>query len=107
MRTAPHDLFIASTRPPSAFVHWIILHPVTVFLVISAVFGSITILMTPPLRGPDELPHFLRAYGVSIFNVNIYDAAKIHHENERIILPYFVEGAERMARILREFATVS
>src|SRR5258706_3880765 len=46
-----------------------------------------------------------RAYGISPFNVGINDAAKIHHVNERIILPYFVEGVERMKRILREFAT--
>jgi len=46
-----------------------------------------------------------RAYGISVFNVTINDAAKIHHPNERIILGYFVEGVERMERILREFAT--
>lgn len=49
--------------------------------------------------------HGLRAYGISPFNVNINDASKIHHENERMILPYFVEGVGRMERILREFAT--
>ncbi|MGZ6971509.1 MAG: hypothetical protein ACXVID_07595, partial [Thermoanaerobaculia bacterium] len=47
----------------------------------------------------------LRAYGVSPFAVSIYDAVTIHHENERISLPYFVDGIERMRRILREFAT--
>jgi acetylornithine deacetylase/succinyl-diaminopimelate desuccinylase-like protein len=46
-----------------------------------------------------------RAYGISVFNVSINDASKIHHPNERIILPYFVEGVERMKRILLEFAT--
>ena len=38
-------------------------------------------------------------------HVSINDASKIHHPNERIILPYFVEGVERMKRILLEFAT--
>ncbi len=47
----------------------------------------------------------LRAYGVSPFAVSIYDAMTIHHENERISLPYFVDGIERMRRILFEFAT--
>ena len=47
----------------------------------------------------------LRAYGVSPFAVNIYDAATIHHKNERISLPFFVDGIERMRRILLEFAT--
>lgn len=47
----------------------------------------------------------LRAYGVSPFAVNIYDAATIHHVNERISLPFFIDGIERMRRILLEFAT--
>ena len=46
-----------------------------------------------------------RAFGVSAFNITIYDAAKAHNDNERILLPDFVEGAERTLRILREFAT--
>ena len=47
----------------------------------------------------------LRAYGVSPFAVSIYDASTIHHANERISLPLFVDGIERMRRILLEFAT--
>ena len=47
----------------------------------------------------------LRAYGVSPFAVNFYDARSIHHGNERISLPFFVEGIERMKRVLFEFAT--
>jgi acetylornithine deacetylase/succinyl-diaminopimelate desuccinylase-like protein len=47
----------------------------------------------------------LLAYGVSPFAVSIYDAMTIHHENERISLPFFVDGIERMKHILLEFAT--
>ncbi|HEX5855785.1 MAG TPA: M20/M25/M40 family metallo-hydrolase [Thermoanaerobaculia bacterium] len=47
----------------------------------------------------------LRAYGVSPFAVSIYDAVTIHHDNERISLPFFIDGIERMKRILVEFAT--
>jgi acetylornithine deacetylase/succinyl-diaminopimelate desuccinylase-like protein len=47
----------------------------------------------------------LRAYGVSPFAVNIFEASTIHHTNERISLPFFVEGIDRMRRILLEFAT--
>ena len=47
----------------------------------------------------------LRAYGVSPFAVSIYDASTIHHANERISLPFFVDGIERTRRILLEFAT--
>ncbi len=49
--------------------------------------------------------HGLRAYGVSPFAVSFYDASTIHRLNERISLPFFVEGVERMKRILLEFAT--
>jgi hypothetical protein len=47
----------------------------------------------------------LRAYGVSPFAVSFFDAGTIHHANERISLPFFIEGIERMKRILFEFAT--
>jgi acetylornithine deacetylase/succinyl-diaminopimelate desuccinylase-like protein len=47
----------------------------------------------------------LRAYGVSPFAVSIYDASTIHGANERISLPFFVDGIERTRRILFEFAT--
>ncbi len=46
-----------------------------------------------------------RSYGVSTFAVNIFDAGHAHQPNERIHLPLFVEGVERMKRIIREFAT--
>ena len=38
--------------------------PAAVFAALSLLFGSLIILVTPPLRGPDETAHFLRAYGV-------------------------------------------
>ena len=47
----------------------------------------------------------LRAYGVSPFAVSIYDAITIHDANERISLPFFIDGIERMRRVLFEFAT--
>ena len=47
----------------------------------------------------------VRVYGVSPFAVSIYDASTIHHVNERISLPLFVDGIDRMRRILLEFAT--
>ncbi len=49
--------------------------------------------------------HGLRAYGVSPFHVNIVDGARIHNPNERISLPAFIEGIERMKRIVLELAT--
>lgn len=40
-------------------------HPAKIFIVLSMVFGLAIIFATPPLRGPDETAHFLRAYGVA------------------------------------------
>jgi uncharacterized membrane protein len=40
--------------------------PVATFIVLSALFGALTIALTPPLRGPDEPPHFLRTYGLLV-----------------------------------------
>jgi Predicted membrane protein (DUF2142) len=39
-------------------------------------FGTLIILFTPPLRGPDETAHFLRAYGVARGDIvpSIHDA---------------------------------
>jgi uncharacterized membrane protein len=39
--------------------------PVAAFIAMSMLFGTLMVLATPPLRGPDETAHFLRAYGVA------------------------------------------
>src|SRR5262249_26565560 len=41
------------------------LSPVAAFVALSLVFGSLIIIAAPPLRGPDETAHFLRAYGIA------------------------------------------
>jgi acetylornithine deacetylase/succinyl-diaminopimelate desuccinylase-like protein len=46
----------------------------------------------------------IRALGISPFNVNLFDAAKIHNPNERISLPHFLEGVERVHRFVFEYA---
>jgi uncharacterized membrane protein len=50
-------------RPSSASVAW--LTPAVLFTVLSTVLGTLLIAVTPPLRGPDETAHFVRAYGLS------------------------------------------
>ena len=40
-------------------------HAVAAFLVLSAFFGTIVAFITPPMRGPDEPAHFVRAYALS------------------------------------------
>jgi len=39
--------------------------PVTVFVILSVVFGLAALFANPPLRGPDESAHFLRVFGIS------------------------------------------
>jgi uncharacterized membrane protein len=39
--------------------------PAVLFALISLLAGALLIAITPPLRGPDEAEHFLRAYGVA------------------------------------------
>ncbi len=46
----------------------------------------------------------VRAFGVSPFALNILDAVTVHSHNERIFLPAYIEGVERTARIVREYA---
>jgi hypothetical protein len=67
--------------------------PVGIY-VLSAAFTSSSLLRS---RG-------LRAFGVSPFSTEYYDAAKIHSPNERISLPHFVEGVDRMRRFVFEYA---
>ena len=44
-------------------VRWWLARPSAVFALLAAIFGLAAIAGTPPLRGPDETAHFLRAYG--------------------------------------------
>ncbi len=46
----------------------------------------------------------VRAFGFSPFNVNFQDASKIHNVNERISVPHYLEGVERMRRFVVEYA---
>lgn len=39
--------------------------PVRMFLLLAAFFGSVIAIITPPLFGPDEPAHLLRAYGLA------------------------------------------
>jgi uncharacterized membrane protein len=39
--------------------------PHRIFLLASLLIGLLTIVINPPLRGPDETAHFLRAFGIS------------------------------------------
>jgi hypothetical protein len=51
------------------------IQPTTIFVVFSLVFGLSVIFVTPPLRGPDEIAHFLRIY--SYTRAELLPAAEI------------------------------
>lgn len=42
-----------------------LMHPVMAFSLLSFILGGIVVIITPPLRAPDEAAHFLRAYGIA------------------------------------------
>lgn len=46
----------------------------------------------------------LRVFGISPFKINFFDASKIHHPNERISLPDFLDGVDRIRHFVAEYA---
>ena len=42
-----------------------LVRPIPVFIALSLLFGIALVAVSPPLRGPDETAHFLRAYGIA------------------------------------------
>ncbi len=49
--------------------------------------------------------HDYRCYGVTPFNINVFDSYRAHNASERINMAHMVEGVERMTRIVREYVT--
>src|SRR6266571_4702421 len=43
----------------------LVVQPAAMFLLLATLLGIAVIAITPPLRGPDEAAHFLRAYAIS------------------------------------------
>jgi hypothetical protein len=81
--------------------------PATVFAFLSFVFGSAIITVNPPLRGPDEISHFLRIY--SYTRGELLPAAEIAGRKgvfvERALydrLFFFKNSGERFARTRAE-----
>jgi uncharacterized membrane protein len=58
-----------STAPLSGARSAPVVNPITAFAALSLLFGTLIIMATPPLRGPDETAHFLRAYGIALGDV--------------------------------------
>ena len=53
---------LAPPTPLTLFWSRICDRPATIFIILSLVFGFLIVFATPPLRGPDEIAHFLRIY---------------------------------------------
>src|SRR5256885_9982962 len=66
-------------------VRIVLTRPVTTFVFLSLLFGTLTIALTPPLEGPDEPAHFLRAYGISVGE--IVPATADEHGRKGIFVP--------------------
>jgi uncharacterized membrane protein len=63
--TIVHDVSVAAPAPAEATGSVFLAWPVIAFVALSTLFGSLAILLNPPLYGPDEGAHFLRAYAIS------------------------------------------
>src|SRR6266699_6497856 len=77
--------------------------PVIVFISLSVAFGSLISLVTPPLRGPDEIAHFLRIYsytrGELLPTAEVDGRKGIFIERELYTqLSFFKDAGERFAR---------
>jgi hypothetical protein len=58
-----------TVSPPNSGRLWAS-RPLRAFVLSSLLFGCLMIGAAPPLRGPDERAHFLRAYGVAAEHPN-------------------------------------
>src|SRR5437016_6061038 len=79
------------------------IQPATVFVLLSLAFGAAIILVVPPLRGPDEIAHFLRIY--SYTRGELLPAAELDGRKGIFIerelytqLSFFKDAGERFAR---------
>src|SRR5438876_5613057 len=82
---------------------WLESRPAFVFVLLSFVFGSAISVVVPPLRGPDEIAHFLRIY--SYTRGGLLPAAEVDGRKGIFIerelytqLSFFKNAGERFAR---------
>src|SRR5947208_6700577 len=82
---------------------WLESRPAFVFILLSFVFGSAISVVVPPLRGPDEIAHFLRIY--SYTRGGLLPAAEVDGRKGIFIerelytqLSFFKNAGERFAQ---------
>jgi hypothetical protein len=81
--------------------------PAIAFALLSLFFGSAIIVVNPPLRGPDEISHFLRIY--SYTRGELLPVTEINGRKgifvERVLyerLHFFKDSGERFAKSLQQ-----
>src|SRR5436853_377763 len=103
---------VERTKPPASYAFWRGLslvwnrlesRPTFVFVLVSIVFGSAVGVAVPPLRGPDEIAHFLRIYsyarGDLVPTVEVDGRKGIFIERGLYTqLSFFKDAGERFAR---------
>ena len=62
-----------------------LVRPIPVFIALSLLFGIALVAVSPPLRGPDETAHFLRAYGIA--QGEFVPTAEDGHSRKGVMLP--------------------
>lgn len=77
-------------------------HPAALFVLISLLTGTLAIAFTPPLRGPDESAHFLRAYGYALGE--ILPRRTDEHGRRGLLLPAAIERDYAFFEAARERA---
>jgi hypothetical protein len=101
-----------STETPRWYVFWsglslfwsrIESRPVFVFFLLSCAFGSAISVVVPPLRGPDEISHFLRIYSYArggLLPVTEVDGRKGIFIERKLYseLSFFKDAGERFGR---------
>jgi uncharacterized membrane protein len=75
----------------------------SVFLVLSSLFGSALIAAVPPMRGPDEPAHFVRAYAIS--QGDFIPAASDEHGRKGTLLPLRLQQQMEVFELARDQVT--
>jgi hypothetical protein len=81
----PSEAPVRAATTPQRWVAALLAKPAAVFVALSLLFGMLTIAAEPPLRGPDEKAHFLRAYGLS--RGEIVPAGVDHEGRKGLLVP--------------------
>jgi hypothetical protein len=77
------------------------IHPVTLFVLLSLTFGSAIAFVVPPLRGPDEIAHFLRihSYARGKLDFSSFEQARLACRVVQMLFTPFRSGATHVVQL--------